>query len=90
MTGETGQVVADLAQEGDFVSGLIAFPPFRDAIYSAPFIVMGRCAPAAFSTGALLASGSVGSLDGVATNASLAGHWGISDQSDHGTWQLSR
>jgi hypothetical protein len=90
VTGETGQVVADLGQAAEFVFGPIAFPPFRDSTLSAPFIVMGRCAPTTFSTGALLGSGSVGTLDGIATNGSLAGNWAISDHSDHGTWQLSR
>jgi hypothetical protein len=90
VTGETGPVVANLGQEAQFVFGPISFPPFRAATLSPPFIVMGRCVPAAFSTGALLGSGSVGTLDGIATNASLAGTWAISDQGDHGTWQVSR
>jgi hypothetical protein len=90
VTGETGVAVADLSQNGAFVFGTISFPPFRYAIYSGPFIVMGACAPATFSSGAVLQSGTFGSLDGTATNASLAGTWRISDDSDHGTWQLLR
>lgn len=90
VTGETGTAVADLSHDGTFVFGTISFPPFRYAIYSGPFIVMGACAPAAFTSGAILRSGNFGSLDGVATNASLAGTWRISDDSDHGTWQLLR
>jgi hypothetical protein len=90
VTGETGVAVADLGHDGAFVFGTISFPPFRYAIYSGPFIVMGACAPATFSSGAILQSGTFGSLDGTATNASLAGTWRISDDSDHGTWQLLR
>lgn len=90
VTGETGTAVADLSQNGAFVFGTIWFPPFRDAVYSGPFIVMGACAPARFSSGAMFASGSFGRVDGTATNASLAGTWRISDDGDHGTWQLVR
>lgn len=90
VTGETGSAVADLSDAGAFVFGTISFPPFRYAIYSGPFIVMGPCSPATFSSGAMLASGSFGILDGLATNASLSGTWRISDGSDHGTWQLVR
>jgi hypothetical protein len=89
-TGETGVAVADLSHDGAFVFGTISFPPFRYAIYAGPFIVMGSCAPATFSSGALLGSGSFGSLDGIATNESMGGNWRISDDSDHGTWQLLR
>jgi hypothetical protein len=89
-TGETGVAVADLSHDGAFVFGAVSFPPFRYAFYSGPLIVMGSCAPATFSSGAILSSRSFGSLDGVATNTSLAGTWRISDGSDHGTWQLLR
>ncbi len=90
VTGESGPVVADLSHEADFASGRISFPPFREVVYSAPFVVIGACAPAEFSTVAVLRSGIVGTLDGVATNTSLAGTWRMSGGSDHGTWQLSR
>jgi hypothetical protein len=90
VTGETGTAVADLSDAGIFIFGTISFPPFRYAIYSGPLVVMGACSPATFSSGAMLASGSFGILDGVATNASMAGSWRISDGSDHGTWQLAR
>jgi hypothetical protein len=89
-TGDGGQVVANLGHEGDFVLGTITFPPFSDVLYSAPLVVMGGCAPAEFSTGAVLRSGVFGMLGGIATNRSLAGTWRMSDGNDHGTWQLSR
>jgi hypothetical protein len=90
VTGESGEVVADLGQMGEFALGTISFPPFSDAVYSAPLVVVGACAPSEFSTGAALRSGVVGTLEGIATNDSLAGTWGLSDHSDSGTWQLSR
>jgi hypothetical protein len=90
VTGESGQVGADLDHEGDFVFGTISFPPFSDVVYSAPLVVISACAPAEFSTGALLRSGVVGTLDGIATNTSLAGTWRMSDGSDYGTWHMSR
>jgi hypothetical protein len=90
VTGESGEVVADLGQMGEFALGTISFPPFSDAVYSAPLVVVGACAPSEFSTGAALRSGMVGTLEGIATNDSLAGTWGLSDHSDSGTWQLSR
>jgi hypothetical protein len=90
VTGESGEVIADLSQVGEFALGPISFPPFSDVVYSAPLVVVGACAPAAFSTGAVLRSGVVGTLAGIATNASLAGTWGLSDRSDSGTWHISR
>jgi hypothetical protein len=90
VTGDGGQVVANLGHEGDFVLGTISFPPFSDVVYSAPLVVIGACAPAEFSTGAVLRSGVVGTLDGIATNTSLAGTWRMSDGSDRGTWHMSR
>src|SRR5262245_20249584 len=90
VTGETGTAVADLSDAGIFIFGTISFPPFRYAVYSGPLVVMGACSPATFTSGAMLASGSFGILDGIATNASMAGSWRISDGSDHGTWQLFR
>jgi hypothetical protein len=38
----------------------------------------------------IFSSGIVGALEGIATNASLAGTWGLSDRSDYGTWQMSQ
>lgn len=90
VTGDSGPVVANLGHEGDFVLGTISFPPFSDVVYSAPLVVIGACAPAEFSTGAVLRSGVFGTLDGIATNTSLAGTWRMSDRSDHGTWHMSR
>ena len=90
VTGETRTAVADFSHDGALIFGTISFPLFRYAIYSGPFIVMGACAPATFSSGSILGSGSFGTVDGVATNASLAGTWRISDDSDRGTWQLLR
>ena len=90
VTGENGEVVADFGHEGEFVFGSISFPPFGDEGLSPPFLQVGRCAPAEFSTGTMLPSGVTGSLVGVAANTSLAGGWKISDGSDYGTWQLSR
>jgi hypothetical protein len=90
VTGESGPVVANLAHEGYLVFGSISFPPFGDQNYSPPFLWVSPCAPAEFSSGAILSSGVGGSLEGVATNSSLAGSWRISDGSDHGTWALSR
>jgi hypothetical protein len=88
--GESGQVVADLSQSDVLVFGGISFPPFGNENFSAPFIEMSACAPAEFSTGAVLPSGIAGRLDGIATNTSMAGTWGMSDASDYGTWQMSR
>ena len=90
MTGENGQVVADLSHDGHLVVGNISFPPFSDAVFSPPFLMLSSCAPAAFSTGAILGSGIGATLDGIATNTSVTGTWGLSDGSDHGTWNLSR
>ncbi len=90
VTGESGPVVADLSHEGEFVFGAISFPPFGDENYSPPFLQMSPCAPAEFSSGAILPSGVAGLLGGSATNTSLAGTWMMSDGSDHGTWRLSR
>src|SRR4029453_3552085 len=90
VTGGSGQVAADLSHEGDIVFGTISFPPFRDVVYSAPLVLVRACDPAEFSTGAVLRTGVTGTLDGIATNTSLAGTWGMSDHSDSGTWQLSR
>lgn len=90
MTGESGQVVADFSHDGDFVVGAISFPPFNDAVFSPPLVVLSSCAPATFSTGAILGSGIGATLDGVATNTTVTGTWGLSDDSDHGTWHLSR
>jgi hypothetical protein len=90
VTGQSGQVVADLNHDGDFVYGAISFPPFDGVAYSPPLVRMGICAPAEFSTGAVLESGVVGTLEGTATNTSLAGTWKLSDDSDHGTWRMSR
>jgi hypothetical protein len=90
VTGESGQVVADLRHEADFAFGRMSFPPFGEAVYSRPLVEIGACAPAEFSTGAVLRSGILGTLEGVATNTSLAGTWRMSDGSNHGTWQLSR
>jgi len=91
VTGESGPVVAAaLRQEGGFVFGRITFPPFGDQNFSRPLMQMSSCAPAAFSSGAILLSGVVGRLDGIATNTSMAGTWGMSDGSDHGTWHMSR
>ena len=90
VTGQSGQVVANLSHDGDFVYGTISFPPFDDVAYSPPLVRMGICAPAEFSTEAVLESGVVGTLEGTATNTSLAGTWRLSDDSDHGTWGVSR
>jgi hypothetical protein len=89
-TGDNGPFVADLSQNTFFVVGTIEFPPFVDPVFSAPFIEMDTCAPAEFSTGALLGSGILGRLDGIATSTSMLGTWALSDGSDHGTWELSR
>jgi hypothetical protein len=90
VTGASGPVAAELSQLGDIALGTISFPPFNDVLYSASLVVVGACAPSEFSTGVVLRTGVVGTLAGIATNASLAGTWGLSDHSDSGTWQLSR
>jgi len=90
VTGASGEVVAKLSQMGALALGPISFPPFSDVVYSAPIVVLGNCAPVEFTTGALLRSGVVGTLEGIATNTSLAGTWRLSDHSDSGTWQLTR
>jgi hypothetical protein len=90
VTGESGPMFGILSHEGTFVFGSISFPPFGDDNFSPPFVRIGECAPAEFSTGAILPSGVVGKLEGVATNTSMAGTWAMSDASDHGTWQMSR
>lgn len=90
VTEASGQVVADLSQEGEFVFSRISFPPFGDENFSPPFLQMSACAPTEFSTGAILPSGIAGTLDGIATNTSLAGTWGMSDDSDYGTWSTTR
>ena len=55
-----------------------------------PCLQIGACAPAGFSTAAILPSGIAGELDGIVTNASMGGIWRMSDGSDSGTWRLSR
>src|SRR5262245_41562357 len=90
VTGESGRVVADLYHNGEFVFGPISFPPFGDENFSPPFLQISPCAPAEFSSGAILKSGIAGLLDGTATNTSMAGTWRMSDRSDSGTWQMSR
>jgi hypothetical protein len=89
-TGESGPVVADLTHEGDLVFGPISFLPFGDENFSPPFLLISACAPAKFSSGAILPSGIIGLLDGIATNTSLSGTWRMSDGSDSGTWQVTR
>jgi hypothetical protein len=90
VTGESGRVVANLSQIDVLVFGPISFPPFGNESLSPPFLEMSTCAPAEFSTGALLPSGIAGTLDGIATNTSMAGTWGMSDGSDYGTWRMAR
>jgi hypothetical protein len=90
VTGESGSVIADLSHEGDFVFGPISFPPFGDGSFSSPLLRIGSCAPAEFSSAAILASGIIGTLNGVATTTSMAGTWRVSDGSDGGSWQVTR
>ena len=90
VTGDSGPVVATLSHYGDIVFGGISFPPFGDENFSPSFLEIRACAPAEFSTGAILPSGIAGRLDGIATATSLAGTWGMSDGSDHGTWSMVR
>jgi hypothetical protein len=90
VTGDSGEIVANLSQEGEFVFGTMSFPPFDHPAYAPSFLRMSSCAPAEFTTGVFLGSGIAGTLDGIATNTSLAGRWAMSDESDFGTWQLSR
>jgi hypothetical protein len=90
VTGESGPVIADWNHLGDFVTGTTSFPPFNDVAFSPPLFVLTPCVNAQFSTGVILRSGVGGILEGTATNSSVTGTWSLTDQSDHGTWQLSR